>query len=120
MDSLKLVVSNDTFRPVLQLVNEHRVRYTMQMQRSAQVSGAALEIARAVLENKEGLVAVASVVIAFITGRARRKVMVTMPDGSAVHLEGYSVGQVCEVLKTAHSVTLFQTPAEVSPTATSE
>lgn len=122
MGSLKLVVSNDTFRPVLQLINEHRVPYTMQMERSAPTTptATALEIARAVLENKEALVAVASIVIAFVTGRARRMAVVTMPDGRAVHIEGYSVSQVCEVLKTAHAVTLTQTPTQVSPPPVSE
>jgi hypothetical protein len=119
MDSLKIIVFDDTFRPVLQLINEHRVPYTMQMQHTAPAPGTAatMEIARAVLDNKEGLAALASITIAFVTRRPQRKAVVTMPDGRAVHLEGDSVSQVGEVLRTAHSVTLIQAPTEVSPLA---
>lgn len=62
MDGLKVEVFDDSFRPVLQLINEYRIRYTMQMQRSAPTpaTGTAMEIARAVLKNKEALAALAA------------------------------------------------------------
>ncbi|WP_092704916.1 effector-associated constant component EACC1 [Rhodanobacter glycinis] len=56
---------------------------------------------------------IATVLVAWLRARASRKVMLTLRDKTIVHLEGYSVEQVQQVLELVEYATVIDTkPAE--------
>jgi hypothetical protein len=58
---------------------------------------------------------IATVLVAWLKGRASRKVMLTLHDKTIVHLEGYSVEQVRELLPLVdHGAAIDTQPAEQS------
>jgi hypothetical protein len=110
MDTLRIQVFKDSFRPIVNLLNEHQVPYEMRMARMGvpMNSGETIEIVKAV-GNVAVWGALASVVVAFIRAKAGRKVIITTEDKTVVHAEGYSVEQLAEVLKLAATVTAIDT-----------
>lgn len=58
---------------------------------------------------------IATVLVAWIRSRASRKIILTLQDNRVVHLEGYSVEQVQQLLPLVNHVTAIDTqPAEHS------
>ena len=56
---------------------------------------------------------IATVLVAWLRARASRKVMLTLRDKAIIHLEGYSVEQVQQVLEVVEHATVIDTkPAE--------
>jgi hypothetical protein len=110
MDTLRIHVFKDSFRPVVELLNEHRVPYEMRMARMGvpMASGETIEIVKAVA-SAAMWGALATVVVAFIRAKAGRKVIITTEDKTIVHAEGYSEEQLAEILKLAASMTAIDT-----------
>lgn len=53
--------------------------------------------------------AVATVLVAWLKARASRKIILTLSDNKIVHLEGYSVEQVRELLPLVEHATVIDT-----------
>ena len=53
--------------------------------------------------------AIATVLVAWLKGRASRKVILTLQDKTIIHVEGYSVEQVRELLPLVASMTVIDT-----------
>lgn len=95
-----------SFGPFVQLLNEQKLTYQVREVRSGAVmaSGATLEIVQAV-GNAAFWASPATVVVAFINSRRSRKVIITTKDGTVVHAEGLTQGELEKVLEQARNFT---------------
>ena len=104
MGNLPVHVFKNSFRPVLELLNENKVQYQMREQRS----GVAMASSSGVIEifvNASIWASLASVIIAFIKAKNSREVIITTKDNQVVHAKGLDSKQLQEVLKHAKGVT---------------
>ncbi|MDH0474471.1 hypothetical protein N7362_06515 [Aeromonas caviae] len=89
MTTLPAHVFKDSFRPFVELLNEHQVKYQMREMRSGvpMASSGVIEIVRAIgaASMWAGL---AAVFVAFIKSRSSRKVIVTTKNNTTIHAEG--------------------------------
>ena len=110
MDILPLHVFKDSFRPVLELLNENEIQYQMREQRSGVVmaSSGVIEI----IVNASIWVSLASVIIAFIKAKNSREVIITTKDNQVIHAKGLDSKQLQEVLKHAKGVTAIDPAKE--------
>jgi hypothetical protein len=97
MDVLPLHVFKDSFRPVLELLNENEVEYQMREQRSGAVmaSSGVIEI----IVNASIWVSLAAVIIAFIKAKNGREVIITTKDNQIIHAKGLDSKQLQNVLQ---------------------
>jgi hypothetical protein len=113
MESLPAHVFKESFGPFVALLNEHKLKYSMQQVRAG-IPMASSGIIEIVL-SAAMWGALAAVIIAFIKSRTGRKIIITTKDGTVVHAEGLSQKEVEQVLLRAGSLTVIATGKEVDP-----
>lgn len=106
MDTLPIHLFKSSFGPIVDLLNEHGLRYQMRAVRAGVpiASGGTLELIKAV-GDIAFWPAIAAVVVAFINRRNGRKVIITTKDKIVVHAEELSMAELEEVLQLAESIT---------------
>ncbi|KEZ77609.1 hypothetical protein [Salinisphaera hydrothermalis] len=102
MSTLKIHVFKDSFRPVIKLLDENGLSWSMREQRSCVVMGAPGIIE--VVLNASMWVSMASVLITFIKAKHGRKVIITTKDKKVIHAEGLTAKELEKVLEKADSV----------------
>lgn len=108
--SLQIHLFRDSFKPFMLLLNEHKIQYQIQSQRSGIHAGPGgiVEVIQAV-----GVASIwaslASVVVAYINSRRSRKVIITTKDNTIVHVEGLTMSELESVLEQAKSLTAIDT-----------
>ncbi|OLO12733.1 hypothetical protein BTW10_04610 [Chromohalobacter japonicus] len=102
MSTLKIHVFKDSFRPVIELLDENGLSWSMREQRSGVVMGASGIIE--VVLNASMWVSMAGVLIAFIKAKNGRKVIITTRDKEVIHAEGLTAKELEKVLEKAGSV----------------
>jgi hypothetical protein len=107
METLPIHVFRESFGPIVQLLNEYHVRYSMQQTRSGVPMNSTQVIE--LLQSAALWSALAAVVVAFIKGRSSRKIIITTKENTVVHAEGLSVEELTEVLKQAKNLTAIET-----------
>lgn len=107
METLPIHVFRDSFEPIVRLLNENNIRYSMQEARSGvpMNSSGVIDL----LQTAALWSALTAVVVAFIKGRSSRKIIITTKENTVVHAEGLSVDELKEVLKQAKSLTAIET-----------
>ena len=108
MESLPIHVFKNSFGPVIELLNEHKVQYMMRDQRSGVVM-ASSGVIEVVLQSVPLWGALAVVIVAFIKSRVSRKVIITLKDNTVVQAEGLSSEDLEKVLTRAKSLTAIDT-----------
>ena len=101
-------VFKDSFRPFLELLNEHGVKYQIQEARTAthMASSVIIEIIQAVgVASAWG--GLAAVVVAFVKSRTGRKVIITTKNNTVVHAEGLTSAELERVLGMAANVAVI-------------
>lgn len=104
--SLPVHLFKDSFKPFLLLLNEHKIQYRIQSQRSGIQAGpgGVLEIIQAV-GAASIWASLASVIVAYINSQRSRKVIITMKDNTVVHAEGLTLKELEQVLGRTKSLT---------------
>lgn len=110
MESLSIHLSKDSFRPILALINEHNMRYSMLAQRSGMQMAATTVIE--VLLSPYMWGALSTVIVAFLKFRNSRKVIITTIDGHVIHAEGLNQEELEGILKRAKSLVLIETKSD--------
>ncbi|GEK71998.1 MULTISPECIES: hypothetical protein [Halomonas] len=103
MSALKVYLFKDSFRPIIELMGENGLSWSMKEQRSG-VTMASSGVVEVVL-NASMWVSMASVVIAFIRAKHGRKVIITMKDKRVIHAEGLTSKELECILQKADSIT---------------
>lgn len=114
MDILQVHLFKTSFKPFLELLNEHDVKYQMQAHRSGPQAAASgvVEIVQA-LGSLTIWPSLATVIVAFIKSRDTRKIIITTKDNTVVHAEGLSMKEIEQVLKHTKNMTVIDTqPSE--------
>ena len=108
METLPVHLFKESFGEILELLNEHDVKYRMREVRMNVpiASGATLEIIQAV-GNVAMWGSLATVIVAYIKSRRGRKVIITTKDGTIVHAEGLSHSELNDLLEKASNLTVF-------------
>jgi len=110
MTTIPAHVFKDSFRPFVELLNEHQVKYQMREMRSGvpMASSGIIEIVQAVgvASMWAGL---AAVLVAFIKSRSSRKVIITTKDNATIHAEGLTASELERILAMATSVAVIDT-----------
>ena len=116
MNTLRVHLFKDSFRPFVELLNEQDIKYQMQQARMGvpMASGGVLEIVQAV-GNAAFWPSVATVVVAFMNGWRGRKVIITTKDQTVVHAEGLTPGELEKVLQQAQSLTAIDPSKDAPP-----
>lgn len=96
--------SEDSF---LAALDENSIAYNPVAACSGQVmaSGTLIAIVQAVASST----ALAAIVVAWLKARSSRKIIVTSADNQIIHLEGYSVAEVEQILALAARVAIIDT-----------
>jgi len=116
MTSIPAHVFKDSFRPFVELLNEHGVKYQMREARMGvpMASSGVVEILQAVgVASMWG--GLAAVLVAFLRGRTGRKVLITTKDNTVIHAEGLTAAELERVLAMAANIAVID-PND--PTAT--
>ena len=108
MENLPVHLFKESFNEILELLNEHDVKYQMREVRMNVpiASGGTLEIIQAV-GNVAMWGSLATVIVAYIKSRRGRKVIITTKDGTTVHAEGLSHTELNDLLEKAQNLTVF-------------
>jgi hypothetical protein len=115
MTSIPAHVFKDSFRPFVELLNEHGVPYQMREARMGvpMASSGVIEIIQAVgVASAWG--GLAAVLVAFIKARAGRKVIVTTKDNNVIHAEGLTAAELERVLSIAANIAVID-PGKAPP-----
>lgn len=99
MNTLAIHVFKDSFNPIIELLDENDLAWSMREQRPELVmsSSGIIEVAL----NASAWVSIASVLIAFIKARHGRKVMITTEENQVIHAEGLTPKELEKVLEKA-------------------
>ena len=107
MDTLPIHVFKDSFGPVLELLNEHNIKYQMNQTRSGDVmaSSGILEI----ILSPAMWGSLATIVVMFIKAKHGRKVVITTKDNKVIHAEGLTKEELEPILKEAKNLAAIDT-----------
>lgn len=110
MTTLQAHVFKDSFKPFVELLNKHQVRYQMMEMRAGvpMASSGVIEIMQAV-GAASVWASLAAVLVAFIKSRASRKVIITTKDNTVIHAEGLTAKELERILGMAASVAVIDT-----------
>jgi len=102
MDILPIHLFKGSFEPVLDLLNEHNIKYQMEQVRPGVVmaSGSTLEI----VLSATVWASLATVLVAFIKARHGRKIVITTKNNQVIHAEGLTAKDMEVVLKNAKNI----------------
>lgn len=97
MESLPIKVFEGSYGPILSLLNENRLKYSMRGQWSGVVVASSTVID--VVLNATIWASIATVLVTFIKARSGRKIIITTKDNRVIHAEGLTSKELEEVLK---------------------
>lgn len=103
MDTLKIHLFKDSFDPMLELLNEHDIKYQMQGQRAGVISNSSMVVE--IIQSPAAWGALATVLVAFLKYRSGRKVMITTKDNKIIHVEGLTAKELEKYLEEAKWLT---------------
>lgn len=75
------------------------------------MSGEYVEIIKAI-GGASIIPSLATIIVQWLKNRASRKIMIQTKNKEVIHIEGYSVKQVEQVLETAEKITVIQTKSD--------
>jgi Effector Associated Constant Component 1 len=106
LETLPVHLFKDSFRPFLELLDEHKVKYRIRDVRAGvpMASSEVIEIVQ-VVGNAAMWGALATVLVAFLKGWRGRKVIITTKDNIVVHAEGLTAKELEKVLEQAKNLT---------------
>lgn len=107
MNILTIHVFKDSFRTVIELLNENEVKYQMRSHRSGVVMASAEVIE--VIVNASLWVSLASVIIAYIKAKNNREIIITTKDNNIIHAKGLDSKQLQNVLQQAKAIAAIDT-----------
>lgn len=102
MENFQVHVFKDSFGPIIELLNEHNVKYQMHETRSGAIMAASGVIE--VLQSTAMWGALATIVVTFIKSRNGRKVVITTKDNEVIQAEGLSPKELEQILKRSKSL----------------
>ena len=106
-----MIVLFNTFasshEPFVEMLKDNAIPYSQVQTFSASpmAAGEVIAIAQTIVSSG----AVAAVLVAWLKGRATRKVIINTRSNDVIHLEGYSVKEVQTILASAGRVAVFDT-----------
>lgn len=103
MNILPIHVFKDSFSPILELLNEHEVKYQMRGHRSGAVMASSEVIE--IIANASVWVSLASVIITFIKAKNSREVIITTKDNKVIHAKGLDSKELQNILEHSKEVT---------------
>jgi hypothetical protein len=95
----------DSFAPMIDLLNEHHVKFQMRESRSGEVMAPTGVIE--LLQSTAMWGALATIVVTFIKRRIGRKVIITTKDMEDIQVEGLSPNELEEILERSMSLVAF-------------
>ncbi|MBE0425134.1 MAG: hypothetical protein IBX72_00605 [Nitrospirae bacterium] len=109
-EKIKIVTFRDSKESFLSLLDENNFLFIEQVPHPGVVmaTGEIVEILKAV-GAASIFPSLAAVAVQWLKARSSRKLMLQTKDKQIVHLEGYSVQEVAELLKQAESLTVIDT-----------
>jgi hypothetical protein len=113
-ETIHVFLFRQSFGPFIELLNEHKVKYSMRQMRTGVVMagpGGALEI----LQSTAMWGAIAAVLVAYINSRRGREVMITLKNNAVVHAKGLSMEELEQVLQHAESMAIIDTSKDEQP-----
>jgi hypothetical protein len=102
MENFHVHVFKNSFGPIIELLNEHNVKYRMHETRSGAIMAASGVIE--VLQSPAMWGALATIVVTFIKNRNGRKVIITTRDNEVIQAEGLSPKELEQILKRSKSL----------------
>ena len=102
METLSIHTFKESFGPIIELLNEHKVQYQMRQIRSGQImnSSGVLEV----ILNPAMWGALATIVVMFIKSKHGRKVIITTKDNNVIQAEGLTKEELEKILKRAKNI----------------
>lgn len=110
MDFLPLHFFKESFGPILELLNDHDIKYQMNTNRSGAVMASSQVIE--IVVNASIWVSLASVVITFIKAKNSREVIITTKNNEIIHAKGLDSKQLETVLAHAKSLAVVDSVKE--------
>lgn len=110
MEYFHVHVFKNSFGPMIELLNEHDVKYQMHANRSGSVMAASGVIE--VLQSTAMWGALATIVVTFIKSRNGRKVIITTRDNEIIHAEGLNPNELEEILKRSKNLSAIDPSKE--------
>lgn len=110
METLVLHVFKDSFGPILELLNEHKVKYQMHMARAGTPMAASQAIELILHPAMWG--ALATIVVVFVKAKHGRKVTITTKEDEIFHAEGLTKEELEPILKRAKNLVAVDTKPE--------
>ena len=115
-ESIEVFLFKASFGPFLQLLNEHKVAYSMRLQRSGTVVASTPGVLE-LLQSAAMWGALASVVVAYLNSRRSREVTITLKDHTVVQAKGLSMAELESVLRHAENLSVIDTGSSEDKTA---
>lgn len=100
-------VFRDSFSSFITLLKEHQVQHRIIAQRTAMPMAASGVVELFLNASLWGSLAV--VIVAYLKGKASRKVIITLKDNMIMHAEGLSAKEVERLLEKARSLVAIET-----------
>jgi len=104
METLPIHVFKDSFGPILELLNEHKIKYQMNERRSGEIVAGPSGVIELIL-SAAMWGALATVLVTFIKSRHGRKVTITTKDNNIIHAEGITEKELEKILKQSKNIT---------------
>lgn len=101
MEVLEIHVFKDSFKPIVELLSEKDVSWSMRETRTIQASSGVIEI----VLNAGAWISIAAVVNTFIKARHGRRVIITTKDKQVLDAQGLTKKELESVLKDASWIT---------------
>jgi hypothetical protein len=114
MSSLAIHVFKESFGPFLQLLNDHKVRYTMEGTRSGTFMSASAIFE--ILLSPGVLASLSAIIIAYLKYRPTRRVTITVGN-KVFHAEGLTAAQIEQLLGQAKSIAVIETSPDAKASA---
>ena len=107
METLPIHVFKDSFGPILELLNEHDIKYQMHQTRAAQVMAASGIIE--ILLSPAMWGALATIIVVFIKVKHGREVIITTKNDKIIHAKGLTKEEIEPILKEAKNLAAIDT-----------
>ena len=110
MKGIRATLFKHSHDPFIELLEEHGLEYYSIALNSQEIyaAGEFLEIVKNVV-NATFWPSLATVIVAFLKKNSSRKVIITTEDNKIIHVEGYSLSELEEILKKTKDITAIQT-----------
>jgi len=107
METLPIHVFEDSFGPILELLNDNDIKYQMHQTRSAEVMASSSIIEIILSPAMWGALAITIVV--FIKAKHGRGVIITTKDNKIIHAKGFTKEEIEPILKEAKNLAAIDT-----------